>query len=165
MVTLAAVYSLTGGIIPATLAMFGSVLPDVLELRRNGQVDGLIRHRTITHYPPLWLGVGFLLWLFYRSGGYSSWSLYAGIFFVAGGLMHLAEDALSKSGIPFSKPYGKAHGAGLYIVNTVGEELTAACLLLAFSAVAYARGYFGAGHTADQMALFINLCKGFLTHP
>ena len=77
------------------------------------------------------------------------------MFLIAGGLMHIAEDALSKSGIPFHKPYGTPYGAGLYIVNTASEEFTTAGLILAFLALAFVRGFFESGYVADQVSLFL----------
>ena len=158
-VTLCAVYSITGGVVPAAAAMFGSVLPDVMELRYGDQSEGVLQHRTVTHYPPFWAAVCLSIWFLYRHGGYSSWSLYFAFFLVVGGIFHLAEDALSVGGIPLKTPYGKAHGAGFYRVGTFSEEALAFGCVFSFICISSIRGYFKNEHVCEQATLLVKALK------
>ena len=159
LVTLCVVYSMTGDVVPTAAAVVGSVLPDLLEFRIGKDSAGLIPHRTITHYPPIWIAAFASLWLMYQSTGSASWIIYAGMFAVLGGLLHLAEDALSKGGIPFFSPYGKPHGAGVYKVGTTSEEALAFGLVFFFLCIASVRGYFKVEH-AHQQAMILHTIAG-----
>lgn len=116
--TASLVYAVTGGDLPATAAaMAGSIAPDAIEIT----ACGLIPHRTITHWPYPYLVVALGLWLLSltQTSGLVAW--YA-MFFPIGALLHLAEDALSKSGIPLRGPFGKRTGLGTYKTFSLFSE-------------------------------------------
>lgn len=101
----AAVYAVTGGYFPTCMAMIGSIIPDLLEL-------GVVRHRTITHWPPPWIVLTLVSYGAFRHS-LNVWT-YLFSFICFGALLHLGEDYLSVSGIPFRSPHCARRGAGLY---------------------------------------------------
>lgn len=147
MVTFSAVFSMTGGVLAATAAMIGSVLPDVLEMR------GVIPHRTITHYLWFWLAGSITVWFDLKGSGFSSFFLYSSFFIVSGGLLHVCEDALSNGGIPIYTPYGARMGLGIYKTDTVSEEFTVLGLVALFIGFAWFRGFLSKEHLSDQVKI------------
>lgn len=155
-VTLAAVYALTGGLTASVASMFGSVLPDVLEIRY------LVPHRTITHSLWGWLALCAFLWFAFIGGGATSVLLYL-LFFMAGGaVLHVCEDALSIGGIPLKTPFGQSIGLKVYRTGTIGEEITAAGLLVVFAVAAWARGFTTSEHLRGQFLEIFNVIRGIL---
>jgi inner membrane protein len=145
-VTLAAVYAASGLLTASVCAMIGSVLPDILECR------GVIEHRTITHWPWLWLGGMFLFWTIYKTSGTSPVYFYFLMCACAGALLHVAEDALSNGGVPVFSPYGEKTGFGIYKTCSLGEELSTLGMVAIFSLFGWVRGYFDADHILQQLA-------------
>lgn len=91
--------------------VIGSSSPDWLEVVTHvkggtGQKDrrlSLIPHRTLTHWPPLWIGIAYLLWQ-----QEFTWFVESFAFgFIASALLHIAMDSLSKSGVPILLPLAK----------------------------------------------------------
>lgn len=157
LVAFAAIYSVTGGFISACSSMAGSVLPDVLEL------NGVISHRTVTHYVWFWVVSCLSLWLLLCRQGFSSINLYCAFFIIVGGLLHVCVDALSVGGVPVYTPFGKKVGLKVYRTNTLSEEMAAAGLLLVFSCFAWAKGYLASDYFLAQFQLLIRfvgrLCR------
>jgi membrane-bound metal-dependent hydrolase YbcI (DUF457 family) len=89
----------------------GSSAPDWLEmsfyLRGKGKEKdrriSLIPHRTLTHWPPLWFGLAWLVWE--QNYPWYAESLIFG--FIASALLHIVMDSLSKSGVPILLPFAK----------------------------------------------------------
>src|SRR6266702_1868652 len=88
----AVIYAMTGGYSPTLMAMLGSILPDLLEM-------GIVRHRTVTHWPPPWVFIA-LLSCGANSLSSNIWQ-YLFSFCCIGALLHIGEDYLSVTGIPF----------------------------------------------------------------
>lgn len=110
-------------------ALAGSTAPDWLEIAhwdRRGRRHSVIPHRTLTHWPTLWLGAAWLAWSS-LSGDLLSLSLA----FIAGGLLHLACDILTPMGIPLLLPFSERTSLRFFRSGDGGEFLV---ILLAFSA-------------------------------
>ncbi len=155
LVTLSIVYGISGGIVSAFAAMSGAHLPDLLEM------NGMIRHRTYTHWVYPWVAtilvlLGLLCWL-------KTWPLYIAFYVAIGGMLHLVEDFMSKSGLPFGHPEGRSFGLGLYITKGEGEELTSLGLVSLFGILAWARGFFGGGHITSEVDSIGRLLKALFT--
>ena len=138
----AAIYAVTGGYLPTCMAMIGSILPDLLEM-------GIVRHRTVTHWSPPWI----VLALVFYGACWLSPNVWPYLFFFicVGALLHLGEDYLSVTGIPFRSPGSPRRGAGLYVTGSMGEaaltiSFTGFCLMVAF-----ARGFFTIGHAMEEV--------------
>ncbi|WP_429885557.1 metal-dependent hydrolase [Geoalkalibacter halelectricus] len=118
------VYAATGDVTAATAATLGSVAPDAIEFFFRG----LLPHRSLTHWPYLYLALG--------AGAYWGWQAGDGLlffyllFFVVGALIHLAQDALSPGGIPWKHPLGVRSGLGLYVPFSRSEFIVALALVV-----------------------------------
>ena len=138
----AAIYAVTGGYFPTLMAMLGSIFPDLLEMR-------IIRHRTVTHWPTPW--IVFAL----ASYGACRLSPNAWLYFLfstcIGALLHLGEDFLSVTGIPFRWPGSPRRGAGLYVTGTMREAVLAMSATGFFLLLAWLRGFFTSGHAIEEM--------------
>lgn len=138
----AAIYAVTGGYFPTFMAMIGSIIPDLLEM-------GIVRHRTVTHWPPPWI---VLALVFYGACRLSItvWPYF--LFFTCiGALLHLGEDYLSVTGIPFRSPGSPRRGAGLYVTGTVGEAILAMSATGIFLLLSWLRGFFTSEHVMEEM--------------
>lgn len=118
------VYLVTGDATASIVAGAASVLPDAIEF----PFRGLIPHRTITHWPYLYI----VLIVISAMGFFFSGHV---LFFLAlcvgvGCLLHVAEDALSKTGVPYLGPFGPKKGFDFYKVYTVREWLTALAIIV-----------------------------------
>lgn len=132
--TFSLVYAASGDATASVVASVASVIPDALEMVSFG----LIPHRTITHWPYLYMVlIAFFGGLFYSSGQIQ---FYFAMFVSIGCLLHVAEDALSKGGIPFCGPFGERSGADFYKVHTFREVLTALSIVCPCISVAYLLG-------------------------
>ncbi len=138
----AAIYAATGGYFPTLMAMLGSIMPDLLEM-------GIIRHRTVTHWPPPWIVLALVSYWACRLSP-DVW-LYFLFFTSIGALLHLSEDYLSVTGIPFRSPGSTRRGAGLYVTGTVGEAVLAISVTGFFLLLAWLRGFFTTGHVVMEM--------------
>jgi len=88
-------------LIAAAVAATCTTMPDWIEfpIYRNGVRRGsLITHRTITHWPPLWLAV--IAWSVHEGGILGAMTLGAAI----GSLTHILADAPNPMGIPWLWP-------------------------------------------------------------
>ncbi len=139
----AAIYAVTGGYFPTLMAMLGSIVPDLLEM-------GIVRHRTATHWPPPWI---VLAAVSYGVCWFSPciW-LYLFFFICIGALLHLGEDYLSVTGIPFRSPGSPRKGAKIYVTGTMRETVLATFIAGLFLFIAWARGFFATGHVMQEMA-------------
>jgi len=138
----AAIYAATGGYFPTLMAMLGSIMPDLLEL-------GIIRHRTVTHWPPPWIVLALLS--FGACRFFPNVWLYLFFFICIGALLHLGEDYLSVTGIPFRSPGSPRWGAGLYVTGTMWEAILAMSVMGIFLLIAWLRGFFATGHIMEEM--------------
>lgn len=88
--------------IAAAVALTATTMPDWIEIPfyRNGtRVGSLITHRTITHWPPLWLAL--IYWGILQGGVVGAMAIGAAI----GSLTHILGDAPNPMGIPWILPY------------------------------------------------------------
>jgi inner membrane protein len=138
----AAIYATTGGYFPTLMAMIGSIIPDLLEL-------GIVRHRTITHWPPPWIVLALVCFGACRLS-LNVW-LYFLFFTCVGALLHLGEDYLSVTGIPFWSPGSPRRGAGLYVTGTMGEAILAMSATGIFLLLSWLRGFFTTEHVMVEM--------------
>lgn len=89
-------------LIAGAIAAASCRLPDTIEIPiyKGGQrMRTLIPHRTITHWPPLWLGL--IIWSFYL-GDISGAVILGG---AIGALTHILGDAPNPMGIPWFVPH------------------------------------------------------------
>lgn len=108
------------GVVFAAGLFAGAIAPDRLEMSFPGRLIGrksIIPHRTLTHSPWLWLvslavGIGFVS----TGAGWTLLIAWQWIGFSVSGLLHLAIDIGSPSGIPLLNPFG--HRTALYIYTT-----------------------------------------------
>ncbi|APG23945.1 metal-dependent hydrolase [Syntrophotalea acetylenica] len=132
--TVCIVFAAVGRILPAIVAGFGSVLPDLLEA-------GLVRHRTLTHWTPFYIITGVIMVPMARA-----FFLPAGLvtaFLILGCLCHIVQDGLSRGGVPLFTPNGRRFGAGFYITRTITETLVVSGIMAISLLVAADKGYFG----------------------
>ncbi|ORJ61343.1 metal-dependent hydrolase [Geothermobacter hydrogeniphilus] len=140
--TFALVFAATGRLLPAFIAGIGSILPDLLEMR-------LVRHRTLTHWPFTYvIGIVVLLPLV-KVLTWWGWLIVSCL--LIGCLLHLAEDGLSKGGIPLFSPAGKRYGAGWYVTDTITETFMAVGIVVVAVYFSWRRGFLSADFLADEV--------------
>lgn len=115
--------------------LVGSRSPDWLEISFfiNDKNKRVIKHRTLTHSPWLWLFVIFISSMF--ATDYPVMSLF-GIGWAAGSILHILIDMGSPTGIPLGSPFGKRFSYYLYSTNKLSE------LYLIMPILAATAGYF-----------------------
>jgi membrane-bound metal-dependent hydrolase YbcI (DUF457 family) len=124
------------GAIPAALAgacaLLGATAPDALEIAwfKNGRRKSIIPHRTLTHWPALWIALAVLDdWLIAPRYGRTIGMAIAG--YCAGAAIHLLMDIGTPMGIPFGLPTAKHRVSfNLYRSGQAGAEL--ALVLICF---------------------------------
>jgi len=124
------------------MAMIGSILPDLLEM-------GIVRHRTVTHWPPPWIVLALASYETCRHSP-NVW-MYFFSFICIGALLHLGEDYLSVSGIPFRSPGSPRRRAGLYVTGTMREAFLVMFVTGFFLLIAWGRGFFRTGHAIEEI--------------
>lgn len=115
--------------VTAVTAIAAASLPDSAEIARRG-FDGrrasIIPHRTITHWPAIWIALAFVAYLSPSLGLVPSGLTVlfaAALYGVAfGGLFHCFIDIFSPMGIPLLTPFGKRTALGPK-PNTQGAHL------------------------------------------
>jgi membrane-bound metal-dependent hydrolase YbcI (DUF457 family) len=113
--------------------MVGARGPDRLEIpsfnRKTKTRHSIISHRTLTHWPPLWVALTYICWSALLSSHdfliYSMSSVAVG--FCAAGWLHLTMDIMTPMGIPLLTPFGTRFSFELYRTSHSGEWL---CILL-----------------------------------
>lgn len=138
------VYGFTGSFIATGLATAASHFPDIFEL------GGVVEHRTITHWPYLYLVPASLLLAALNGTSPHLWQ-YILIFLFVGCLAHLVEDFMSMGGIPLGVPYGPKYGLKLYVTHQSTESLTVMLICASFLLLALARGYFSGEYISGEM--------------
>lgn len=134
--------------------MLGCVLPDALEFR------GVISHRTVTHYPYLYAVPAALVWFALRRQ--PTYASYVMFFVLIGCLCHLAQDALSKGGIPLKTPWTGRWGANFYITRELSEYATAGAIMFAAGMVALLLGRFDYQYLSAELVSFVKFMSGFV---
>lgn len=114
--------------------LLGARGPDRLEIpvfnKRKKTRISLIPHRTLTHWPLLWV----ILTVFSLFGiGNTQDTLfiamsYVGLGFCVASWLHLAMDIITPSGIPLYSPFGEKTSLNIYKTSSVGEW----CCVLVF---------------------------------
>lgn len=147
--TFAVTYAMTGSFPATAIATASSMLPDVLEVK-------LVRHRTLTHYPWIFLIPVVFMWkAMHHSPGYV---LYITFFIMFGYVCHLGEDFLSKSGLPLLSPSGKHTGCGLYVTHTSSERVVAIAIVACAAVYSWYNGLLSQDYlmqAANNMAILI----------
>lgn len=128
------VYGLTGSFVATGLATATAHLPDLLEL------GGLVSHRTMTHWPYIYLVPAALLWVTLNGTQPRVWQ-YCMLCMLVGCLAHLIEDFMSVGGIPLGSPYGGRLGLKLYVTNQATEYIAVLLMCTAFCALSIVRGF------------------------
>jgi membrane-bound metal-dependent hydrolase YbcI (DUF457 family) len=150
----AIIYGITGNLQATVLSTIGSVLPDVLEL------NGVIRHRTITHYPYIYFVPLLFVALFMNQGIYTQIAFWITI----GCITHLFFDSLSKSGIPYKYPYGNAKIAlNLYTTHQISEWYISITVAIIFGMLARFNGYLYTNHFVSEITNIIRFNKIILS--
>jgi len=157
LVTFSMTYAMTGTLASATMAMIGSVLPDVLEM------GGVFKHRTVTHLVVGWMVLSMFCWHLMRINGYASIPLYLTFFLIYGASMHVLQDSLSVGGVPLWNPYGRCFGFGLYRTRTISEEITAWGIIALCCAFSLNRGYLAGNHVGDEVGRLLNLTGSIIS--
>jgi membrane-bound metal-dependent hydrolase YbcI (DUF457 family) len=117
--------------------MFGASAPDWMEMVKHvgNKRISLIPHRTLTHWPPLWLGLAFYLYWYHPLPWYGQ--LFATGFIISS-LLHIMMDAFSKSGIPILLPFASFRWRiPLYTTGKFSETLMATAVIIFFSTIIY----------------------------
>jgi membrane-bound metal-dependent hydrolase YbcI (DUF457 family) len=139
------IYGLTGSFISTLLATAASYLPDLVEC--NGH---LVTHRTVTHWPYLYIVPAIILWILLNAGNPKLWQ-YIALCLLVGCISHLIADFMSLNGIPFGMPYGPKYGLKLYITHHSTESITVLLLVCAFLLLAVTRGFLSAGYLNGEV--------------
>lgn len=147
LVTLTAVYAVTGGFLSAVTAASASLLPDVFEL------GGVLKHRGASHWPYPYLGSAFILYITCCLTT-SLWPFFA-FYLMVGSTLHLLEDSLSKSGIPWKRPSGEPKGAGLYYTGTGSEQVIVLILIIIFLLICFFRDFLTKEHMGEETRIFM----------
>lgn len=146
----AIIYGITGNLQATIFSSIGAILPDVLEL------NGVIKHRTITHYPYIYIVPAILLMPFMHTNIYTMT-----VFWITVGcIIHLILDSASKSGIPYITPYSNNKIAlNLYITHHISEWYIAIIITVLFSMLARFNGYMYVDHFVREIS---NITRIFL---
>ena len=140
--TVCIMYAATGRLLLSFIAGVGSILPDVFE-------SGLVKHRTLTHWPPIYAALILTVVPAIRLVTWWGW-LIAGCL-IMGCILHLAEDALSKGGIPLFNPVGKKYGLSCYVTDTITETIVVVLIVVAALYVAGRRGFLSTDFLAEEI--------------
>lgn len=112
--------------------ILGARAPDRLEIpsfnQRTKTRRSVIPHRTLTHWPPIWLAMTLMCWFLWRQASDFTFILTSvGLGFCTAGWLHLAMDIMTPCGIPIISPFGSRFSFNLYRTSGPGEWL---CILL-----------------------------------
>jgi membrane-bound metal-dependent hydrolase YbcI (DUF457 family) len=140
--TVCMVFAVGGRVLPAILAGLGSVLPDLLEA-------GLVRHRTLTHWFPLYFVAALIFVPMARVFFWPAGLVVACL--LLGCLCHLVQDGLSRGGVPLFTPDGRRFGACLYVTRTITETFVVAGIVAISLLVAFNRGFFVDGRIMEEI--------------
>lgn len=145
--TLCIVFAVTGRILPSFIAGVGSILPDVIEA-------GLVKHRTITHWPFLYLGLILTIVPAVKFVSWWAWLILGCL--LIGCLLHLAEDSLSKGGIPLFNPVGKKYGLGWYITDTITETFVVTWIVAVTLYFSWRQGFLSADFLSHEIGWLLS---------
>jgi len=148
--TFCVMFAATGRLLPAFIAGLGSILPDLLEA-------GLFRHRTLTHWPVIYVLAIIVLLPAIKLVSWWTWLVSACL--VIGCLLHLAEDGLGKGGIPLLNPAGRKFGAGWYVTDTIAETFVVVGIVVLALVVAGKRGFLSMGFLAVEIQWLLSWWK------
>ena len=143
-------FALTGSLPATAIATASAVLPDALEL------NGILGHRTVTHYPWFYLAPTAILWGIQRR--YPGYLLYILFFVLVGCICHLLEDLLSMKGVPLKMPYGCPTGLKFYATHQSSETFTAWAIIFCSGLLAWHKGMLSKDFLmveADRTAMFV----------
>lgn len=132
-------------VIAATVALVSCTVPDWTEIQcfRGGvRVGTLIPHRTITHWPPLWLAL--LAW------GCADGTYVGAIAFgcAIGALTHILGDAPNPMGIPWLFPHKRLRIGRKGLWRSGQHELL---IILGYGAFGYAVWRLTGGHWPEAI--------------
>lgn len=156
-VTAAAVFAMSGHLLPTALAMYGSVFPDSIEGDDYGSLMWMQNHRGMSHLLSIYVGLLAALQLYYGKliyflnqneltmmvkisleqkdpGPAFLLAGYCATWFLIGCVFHLIEDMFCNGGIPIFE-VNKKYGIDLFYTNTPRENI------IAFVIIALCMGY------------------------
>lgn len=117
--------------------LIGASAPDWMEIaiHRKDRRYSLIPHRTLTHWPPIWIAFAWYVWELNLP-----WYVESIAFgFIASSLLHIATDALSKSGVPILLPFASFRmRIPLYSTGRLSESVALIAIIALFSAASFA---------------------------
>lgn len=126
-------------LVAAAIAMVSTTMPDWIEIPfyRNGmRVGSLITHRTLTHWPPLWLAC--ITWGIYDGTLIGAAALGAAV----GSLVHILGDCPNPMGIPWLVPHKRIRLGKKGLWRSGEHEFL---LIIAFAAVGFGSWYVAGG--------------------
>lgn len=127
-------------LIAAVVALLSTTMPDWIEIPfyRGGQrVGSLITHRTLTHWPPLWLGL--IAWGVYDGTVLGAIAIGSAV----GSLVHILGDAPNPMGIPWVLPHKRLRIGEKGLWKSGKYEFP---LILGFASVGFGMWYAAGGH-------------------
>jgi membrane-bound metal-dependent hydrolase YbcI (DUF457 family) len=141
---------MTGDLKATLFSTMGSILPDALEIK------GLIKHRTITHYPIVY-SVPLLVLL----PNFKATFLVNAVFWcLVGCMVHLLLDALSKSGIPLFRPFSdKKLAINFYTTHHMSEFYLTGLICISFALLGRANGFLDMNHVTHQIVMVLHDVK------
>lgn len=125
--------------------LIGAEGPDILEVakpdpRKPFGRSSLIPHRTLTHWPPLWVFA--IFFVYSHQVEYPRIAAF-GYGFIGGSLLHLLLDAPNPTGIPIKTPLSKSRRSlKLWKSGAWQEDLIGVLFILAGAAFMARAGFF-----------------------
>jgi membrane-bound metal-dependent hydrolase YbcI (DUF457 family) len=115
--------------------IIGSSAPDNLEMssynKRSGSYNRLIPHRTLTHWPFLWIGGIYALYHYKTDitaiATHIGWEILLG--YCLSAVLHLIMDIGTPMGIPIFTPFGKRYSLNFYSTGK-GEWIPITLLIM-----------------------------------
>lgn len=140
--TAVSVYATTGNLELTIMSTVGSIIPDILEL------GGILNHRSYTHLYIIYLIPLFTVYITLNINHY----LFFIIGVLIGCLIHIAEDSLSKSGVPYNIfDMKKKYALNLYTTHHASEYLITFAIIAAFTLVGLLTHNFSQKNFANQI--------------
>jgi inner membrane protein len=136
------IYAMTGDLKATLFSTIGSIVPDALE------IGGLIKHRTITHYPIVYIVPLVLILPDFKA----TFLMNAVFWCLVGCMLHVLLDALSKGGIPFFRPFsGKTLALNFYTTYHMSEFYLMGLICISCILLGRANGFLAMNHFTHQI--------------
>lgn len=108
-------------------AVFGSVLPDVIDKKMSLGIKQLYHgiHRKLFHWWVLYV-LGAIFCRYWLEDGIG---FYIGYYLCVGAIIHILCDSLTKSGVPFIDPSKSGHGLKVLRTGSLIEYVIGTCII------------------------------------